>query len=306
MSNAVAHFHADEYPNAPPAEARFHVIPVPYEGTVSYGTGTAAGPHAILEASSQLEAFDGTDCPGRHGIHTRQAPNCDGTPEIVLSRVREAVASTLEAAAPGRTPPVPVLLGGEHSVTAGAVEAVTAKYGRIGMVQLDAHADLRESYEGTRFSHACVARRVHEDLGVPLLQFGIRALSLEEHNYRTAFTPPRSPAIISHGALELVSLHRPSDIPFDFPADIPDPVYLTVDVDGLDPSVFPATGTPVPGGLGWFQTLALVEWVCAHRTVAAFDVVELAPIPHLHALNYAAAELVYRIMGFVSRSAAPR
>jgi len=404
-------FHAEEYPNAPASKARFHVIPVPYEATVSYGGGTARGPEAILAASRELEAFDGVSCPGDAGIHTHPPVDCAGSPEEVLARVERVVTATLgawdptpggsaahrirpagaagghaDSAAGGKTPsrrtgqgesagrrpaaqtlypkmprsaPVPVLLGGEHSITFSAVQAITSYY-RVpaGVVQIDAHADLREHYGGTRLSHACVARRMHEELRVPIVQIGVRALSLEEARYRARFRPDgdsqrdepahhenRSrtteswrdesaddfrrtagaaderradqnrerpavqgkqsalPPIVAYDAREVVPRELTRIEP---PDDFPETVYITIDVDGLDPAVFPSTGTPVPGGLGWYQTLAIIESICRARRVVAFDVVELAPVNGFHAPDYAAAELAYRIMGFIARKEVSR
>ena len=302
-------FLAEEYGNASRESALFQVIPVPYEASVSYGGGTGAGPGAILEASNQLETFDGYSCPGDAGIHTWPAPDCSGEAEAVLSRVASAVEAAL-AAHPAR--PVPVILGGEHSITAAALQGVLRHRRKspgtghgtnrapVGLIQIDAHADLRREYQGSRLSHACVVRRVHEDLEVPVIQLGVRAISLEEVRYRETANAGenRGTPLIWYDAVELVptALQR-----FEIPQDFPQEVYLTIDVDGLDPSVCPATGTPVPGGIGWYQALGLLQWIASHRRVVAFDVVELAPIPFMHSADYAMAELTYRVMGMIQR-----
>ncbi|TVR68970.1 MAG: agmatinase [Spirochaetaceae bacterium] len=292
-----------EYPCSSPDQALFYVIPVPYEGTVSYGGGTARGPERILAASTQLEKFDGIDCPGEAGIHTARPVDCSGTPEEVLPRVGDAVLSALGA---HDHDPLPVVLGGEHSITAPAVRAVRDKLRErtglatpLGVIQIDAHADLRDRYEGSPLSHAAVMRRVHQDLGVPLIQIGVRALSREEETYRLAARDETDPVLLWHDARDIVpsALSR-----IEIPRDFPSRVYLTLDVDGLDPSICPATGTPVPGGLEWYQTLNLLQHIANAREIAAFDVVELAPIPGLHAPDYALAELTYRIMGMIARS----
>jgi agmatinase len=271
-----------------PDSALFHVIPVPLEQSVSYGRGTKDGPAAILEASQQLEAWDGRSTPLELGIHTTDFIDCSGKLRQVLQRIRQRTALALGA---GK---MPVLLGGEHTVTLGALEAVCAFFpDPVGLFQLDAHADLRESYEGSRFSHACVARRAHADLGMKLFQFGVRALSLEEVNYREEHH-------IAH--LDAATFYQSASRECSLPPTFPERIYLTLDVDGLDPSVLRATGTPVPGGPGWHDTLAVLEEVIKGRTVVGFDVVELAPRPEDHASSFAAALLVYSVMGLIQRN----
>jgi arginase family enzyme len=165
------------YPNAPAAKAFFHVIPAPMETTVSYGGGTAKGPRAILEASGQLEDFDGHGCPGDLGIHTqaavKPAAGKKSLEERWIDAIEAAVAKALRCGA------VPVVLGGEHTVTQAAARAFQAVGADIGFIHFDAHADLRDAYEGTKYSHACVMRRVHE-LGFPIVQLGTRAYCKEE------------------------------------------------------------------------------------------------------------------------------
>jgi len=272
-----------------PDSALFHVIPVPLERSVSYGKGTQEGPRAILEASQQLESWDGRSIPVELGIHTTDFIDCSGEIEQVLERIRKKTRVALD------TGKIPVLLGGEHTVTVGALEAVCAFFSRpVGLFYFDAHADLRESYEGSRYSHACVARRAHADLGMELFQFGVRALSLEEVNYREEHHIPHMDAapFYQSASTECCSL----------PPSFPEKIYLTLDVDGLDPSVIGATGTPVPGGPGWHETLAVIEKVIKGRTVVGFDVVELAPRAEDHGSSFAAAQLVYSVMGLIQRN----
>jgi agmatinase len=296
-------FLGSEYAQRPRHGATFQVIPVPYEYTVSYGTGTAGGPAAILDASDQLEVFDGTSAPGEHGIHTEPAVDCTGGPDQVFPRITAAVTTAITEGYQERG--IPIVLGGEHSITAPAVRGVQESYREeIGVVQIDAHADLRDSYEGSPHSHASVARRIHQDLQIPLLQVGVRALSPEEVRYRAdiatrSVEDSSCPPIITYDAPTIVptGIHTVT-----LPDSFPRRVYLTIDVDGLDPSVVPATGTPVPGGLGWYQFLSIVHSITATREVVGFDVVELAPIPHQHGWNYTAAEIVYRTMGLISRA----
>lgn len=281
MNGHMPTFHGTDVPPAPAADALFHVIPVPFEASVSYGTGTAQGPRAIIEASAQLELFDGKRIPAVHGIHTADPVDCDGRPEEVLARIEAAVGRCLAL------DKCPVVLGGEHTVSAGAISALRRKHGRFGVVQFDAHADLRDSYQGSAHSHACVMRRIAET-GIPVVQLGTRSYSLEEQRYRQehAITSYDAETICRHG-VESVTL----------PADFPDRIYLTFDVDGLDASVMPATGTPVPGGLSWYQALWLIERILAERACIGFDIVEFAPIAGQHWADFTAAQLTYAIMG---------
>jgi agmatinase len=182
----------------------------------------------------------------------------------------------------------PFLLGGEHTVTLGALRALKAAGEEFGVIQFDAHADLRDEYEGSKLSHACVMRRAVDDLGLPLFQIGVRALSLNEHELRIERRIPFSNGRNISGNL--------------LPDDFPERVYITFDVDGLDPSIMPSTGTPVPDGLTWREAFRCVEKIAAERKIIAADVVELAPIEGLHAPDFGSALLVYRIMGLVSRS----
>ena len=271
-----------------PAVSRFHVIPVPMEASVSYGGGTAKGPAAILEASQQLEAWDGRSVPLDLGIHTTAPVDCSGKVETVLECIEQAVTRTLSLGA------LPVVLGGEHTVTLGVLKALVKHLNHpLGIVQIDAHADLRETYEGSPLSHACVMGRATRDLGLPLLQLGVRALCQEEAAFRQA------PHIHFFDARTLYLNGIPETL---FPPDFPNHIYITLDVDGLDPSVIRATGTPVPGGLSWHDTLTLLEKSVAGRTVTGFDVVELAPASGDHASDFAAAQLVYSFMGILQRS----
>lgn len=273
-------FLESEIEDRPAEECRFHVVPAPLEATVSYGNGAARGPAAIIDASQQLEAYDGVGAPCGAGIYTSPAA-------LTLEAIERQVMSALAQSA------VPVLLGGEHTVTLGALRAFAAASGApIGVVQIDAHADLRDEYEGSRLSHACVMRRAVEDLGMPLVQIGVRAISEPEVFVRERFGVTCFDAAVLRG----------SRLPDDWlPPGFPGRVYLTMDVDGLDPSVIPGTGTPVPGGLGWWQAHDIVAQVAAACEIVGFDVVELAPIEGAHVSEFAAAQLVYNTMGQLLR-----
>lgn len=286
VRNEEARFLSSELDDTAPEKALFHVIPVPYEESVSYGGGTGAGPAAILAASDQLELWDGQSVPAELGIHTAPAVDCSGGAETVLDRIEAATEAALACGG------LPVLLGGEHTVTLGALRALHRRFGTFGVVQFDAHADLRDSYGGTPYSHAAVMRRAVADLGLPLFQIGVRALCREEVDYRAAMSIPH---------LDAATLARRGIPEPLLPPGFPRRIYVTFDVDGLDPSVMPATGTPVPGGLGWYEAQRCLELAMAGREVLGFDVVELAPLPGYHAADFAAARLVYDIMGLVQR-----
>ena len=279
----MPHFLSSEFSPATPSTARFHVIPAPMELSVSYGRGAANGPAAILEASQQLEAFDGHGEPGGVGIYTAPFVNpATQKPEAWLDAIESSVASALACHA------LPIVLGGEHTVTLGAARAFKKAGRDIGFLHFDAHADLRDTYEGSPFSHACVLRRVHE-LGFPVAQFATRAYSRGEHDYRAAH--PQT--IFAHDAETLAS--RVPSVPF-VPPDFPRDVYVSFDVDAWDPSLMPATGTPVPGGLDWFGALRILHSAMKGRVLAGADVVELAPIPSLPHACFTAARMVYALM----------
>ncbi len=270
---------------AAPEDALFHLIPAPYEKTVSYGTGAANGPAAILEASLHLEVFDGLDIPSDKGIFTREPLSCAGTHEDALGEIEKAVGETL---ALGK---IPILLGGEHTATLGALRAVKQRNPEFGVVQFDAHADLRDSYTGTPYSHGCVMRRAME-MGARIFQVGVRSLSYEEHVFRS-----RS-GVVWVDAIHVATSGLPQPL---LPEDFPKKIYVTIDVDALDPSLMPSTGTPEPGGLTWYQLMSALESTVVGRRVIGFDVVELAPIKGLHAPDFAAARLIYNFMGMLAR-----
>lgn len=268
------------------------LLPVPYDATSSYQAGARFGPAALIAASHQVELFDEQlqQETYRVGIHTCPAvrPNAAG-PEAMISDVRGACEALLEA---GK---FIALIGGEHTVTLGAIAALRRKReGRpFGVVQFDAHRDLRTCYDSSPWSHACVAARIH-DWQLPLVQLGVRAWSLEEND------AAQSDSIRSLTAWELATddsierLQRALEI-------LPDEIYLTFDLDVLDPSIMPATGTPEPGGLSWYQTLRLLEETVRHRRVIGMDLVELSPIGGLVAPDLLAARLLYRALGMIAR-----
>ena len=276
-------FLASEYAPVAPERAAFHIIPVPFERSVSYGTGAAYGPAALLAATCQLEAMENGCAPGEAGFYTAPAVDCDGSVEAVLARIETAVARAVSCRA------CPVLLGGEHTVSLGALRALSHS-GPLGVVQIDAHADMRSHYDGNPFSHACVMYRAVVDLGLPLAQFAVRELSREEADIR------RRLGVVHYDAATLAREGLPSA---PLPPDFPRRIYISFDLDGLDASLMPATGTPSPGGLFWHEAVQLLESCAQGREIAGFDVVELAPIPGLHHADFTAAKLAHVLMALV-------
>ncbi|OPZ76175.1 MAG: N(1)-aminopropylagmatine ureohydrolase [Alphaproteobacteria bacterium ADurb.Bin438] len=277
-------FLASEIENANENEAKFHVIPVPYEASVSYGGGTVNGPKAILKASDQLEIYDEwlNNNPHELGIHTQNEVDCSGKPEEVIENIYHATKKAIDNNA------IPVVLGGEHTVTYGAIKALYEKNKDFGIVQFDAHADLRDSYEGSIYSHASVMKRCL-DLGVPVFGIGIRAFSKEEADLRV------------EKGLKSLDVLKIAEEGIDFNKDIlpenfPKKIYITFDVDGLDPSVIRATGTPVPNGLTWREAMAILKNIKKGREIIGLDVNELAPDENDNASTFAAALLTYRLM----------
>lgn len=258
------------------------MIPVPFEQSVSYGSGTARGPEEILISSTQLELFTGWNSPADFGIHTATAVDCSGTTKDVLSRIAAAVNTTLGLKK------IPVLIGGEHTVTCGAIHALQENFSDFGVIQFDAHADLRDRYGGSKYSHACVMRRIHDD-GIPIYQLGTRSYCVEEHTYRA------DNGIAYRDAEDIWKYGHDLKLPEDFPEKI----YITFDIDALDSSIIPATGTPVPGGLSWYQAMWLLKEVLSSRICIGFDLVEYAPIQGFHAYSFTAAQIVYNMMGYL-------
>lgn len=260
--------------------ARFEVVPCGLEATVSYGTGAAHGPEAIIAASHQLErlVYDAEPC--REGIFTHPPVNCDQAIEDVMQGLREL---TADIAGRGH---VPVTLGGEHSISYGAVMGVVDAVGPVGLIHVDAHADFRDAYQGHKFSHASVMHLLAGG-GLPMVSFGVRALSVEEDVARNAH------GVITYDARQLM---RDDMHAITLPENFPENVYITFDLDGLDPSVLPSTGTPVPGGLGFYQALDLVESAARGRCVKGIDVVELAPVAGQPVSDFTAALISYHLM----------
>src|SRR5581483_2836428 len=262
------------------------IWPVPFEKTVSYGLGTREGPEAIIDASHYMELYDeelGSETADV-GIHTLPAMNADRPPEEMMPALEQEAGKLLA------TGKFLCMLGGEHSITPPVVRAFRARYPKLSVLQIDAHADLRESYEGTPLSHASAMRRVVETC--PAVQVGIRSLSLEE-----ARAIPRLPTRVFWAK----DIAGRTDWIDDAVEGLSEDVYLTLDIDGLDPSVVPTTGTPEPGGLTWYEVLGLLRAVAARRRIVGMDLVELCKSPDSNAPSFLSAKLIYKTLGYIFR-----
>lgn len=278
------------------ATARVVLLPVPYDATTSYRAGTRDGARAIIDASGQIELYD-ADLdrePAAVGIHTSDPLEPEfSSPAQMIARVRAATESILAA------DKLPFLLGGEHSLTGGAVAACKARHPDLGVLHLDAHADLRDTYHGTPQSHACAMRRV-VDLGCPLTSVGIRSLSSEEADFRRS---PAGAALVRTFPASQIARARYDAARLDalweaIVAGLPPTIYITVDLDVFDPSLMEAVGTPEPGGLDWWEVTGLLRRACAARRVVGADVVELAPSEGPESCAFAAAKLTYSLIGY--------
>jgi len=258
------------------------VLPVPYDRTSTWIKGADKGPFAVLEASANLEFYDiETDSEAwKNGIYTCPPVETEAGPEEMAVEVEKRVRELLDE------DKLVVTLGGEHSVSIGAVRAYAGKFKDLSVLQLDAHADLRDEYEGSRYNHACVMARVKEIC--PAVQAGIRSMSAEEKAPLDAERTFFAKDIVSDsGYIEkAVSL-------------LTDDVYVTIDLDVFDPAVMPSTGTPEPGGLDWYGVLRLLKAVTEKKNVRGFDVVELCPRPDNRAPDFLAAKLVYKMLSYI-------
>jgi agmatinase len=267
-------------------DAKVVILPVPLESTATYRPGTRSAPEAIISASSHMELYDEelgvTVC--KIGIHTAPELALPSDPDKATGIIKETVKKYLD------DQKLVSVIGGEHTVTVGAVQATHEHYPDVSVLYLDAHADLRDSYSGTPFNHACVARRVAEIC--PVVQVGIRSLSEREvpvtnqGNVTTLFARELREGMDVASIVEKLSPN----------------VYVTIDMDVFDPSVVPGVGTPEPGGLDWSQVNALLRAACLSRRVCGFDLVELCPIPGSVVSEYTSARLIYRAIGLIARS----
>ena len=266
-----------------PETARIFLIPVPYDSTTSYRAGARDGPAAIIAASAQMEDYDpelDLDLT-TIGIHTTPAlePHMAG-PELMTRRIQQAVAQYI---APGRRIGI---LGGEHSLSAGSVHAHLNAHPSLTVLYLDAHADLRNQYQGTPWGHASGARRIHDRC--PIALAGIRSLSLEERDYIRQNQIPTWQSPPNNAPL-------PAD---EILAALSNDIYISIDLDVLDPALMPAVGTPEPGGLNWHQLTTLLRQIAQSRRIIGFDICELAPAEGPPACAYTAARLVAKLAAY--------
>jgi len=271
-----------------PGAARAVVIPFGLEASVSYGGGTTRGPSAILRASQQLELYDeelGCEPYRAWGVAALREPAIEPSIEAALAQLSHLVAGVIAQ------DKFPLVLGGEHSLTPGAIRPILTRHPDLVVLQLDAHTDLRDGYLGERYSHAAAMRRVLDLPGTSLVSVGIRAISSEEVEFYAANR-------------DRIQVHWAKDQTRWDMAEIVAPlegrpVYITFDIDALDSAVMPATGTPTPGGLGYWQALGLLRNACAAAgQVVGADLVEFAPIAGLHACDYTAAALAYKLLAY--------
>jgi agmatinase len=267
----------------------FVVIPFPIDLTTTYVTGTRNGPRAIIEASAHMELFDEENKiePYRAGIFvSTEIPLLTTGSLAILKELEKRMNAVIRA---GK---FPILLGGEHSGTCGAVIALKKKYEDLTVLQFDAHADLRDSYLGTPWNHACVGRRI-VDAGAKLVQVGVRSISEEEDRFLR-----KAENVKTFYASEVRD--NLADVTRGVVSSLSGNVYLSIDLDVFDPGIMPAVGTPEPGGLDWFEGIDILRDVMhSGCNVVGFDVMELSPIPGIVAPDFLAARLCYRMMGWI-------
>lgn len=263
------------------SDARIVILPIPYDGTSTWVKGSDKGPEALLDASANMELYDiETDSEVyEHGIYTAPAITEDSSPEAMVEAGKMESLKYIEK---GK---FLVTIGGEHSISIGPIQAHAKKYKDLTILQIDAHTDLRDSYEGSKNNHACVMARA-QDL-CPIVQVGIRSMDIGE---KERLDPNRV-----FWAHRIVNCDKWMDSAIEL---LTENVYLTVDLDGFDPSIMPSTGTPEPGGLQWYQTLTFLKKVIERKNLVGFDVVELCPNPEERSSDFLAAKLVYKILSY--------
>jgi agmatinase len=261
--------------------SRIVIIPVAYDGTSTWIKGAAKGPEAIIDASANLELYDiETDSQVYlQGIFTDRIIESQGSVKEIIDAVYETVDYHL------RKDKFPIVIGGEHSISAGAIKAFVEHYDDLVVLQLDAHADLREEYQGSKFNHACVMARVKELC--PVVQVGIRSMDVSEKD-----------SFNKNDVFFADDIHNNNDWIKKVTGKLPSNIYVTIDLDVFDPSIMPSTGTPEPGGLLWYDVLLLLKTLCIKRNVVGFDVVELCPNTSNKAPDFLAAKLIYKFLSY--------
>jgi agmatinase len=264
--------------------SRIAILPVPYDKTSTWIKGADKGPFAIIEASPALEFYDiETDSEVfKRGIFTAPAVNSDLPPEKMATETEKRTAELIDA---GK---FVVVLGGEHSVSVGPVRAFSSRVKDLSVLHLDAHSDLRDEYEGSKYSHACVASRFKESS--PVVHVGVRSMDAEE---KTKFLP--QDMFFAHDILG----QKGKDWVKKVLTRLTPNVYVTIDLDVFDPSIMPSTGTPEPGGLGWYDVIGLLREVAKKKNVVGFDCVELCPQENNKAPDFMAAKVVYTFLSYI-------
>lgn len=267
-------------------QSRVLVWPISYEGTVSYGTGTGRGAEAIIDASRNMELYDEeTDAEVyKLGIHTLSESPSIAPPARMMESLYERASELVDS---GK---FVTMIGGEHSVSAPVIRAHAERYDNLSVLQIDAHADLRDTYDGTPHSHASIMARVTRDLRLPSVQCGIRSISAEE-----ARAIDELPTRI-FWAKDIVGRNDWWDAAVD---GLTENVYLTIDIDGLDPSLVAQTGTPEPGGLGWYETIGLIRTLARKRRVVGMDLTEYSYVEGFEASAFLCAKLIYKSLAFI-------
>src|SRR4051794_13968193 len=282
----------DEFSNA--ANARVFVWPVSYEGTVSYGSGTGEGAMAIVEASRNMELYEeetGAEVY-KIGIHTLDEFKPLPTPDLMMESLYQRTRELLEE------DKFLCMIGGEHSVSAPVIRAHAERFHNLSVLQIDAHADLRDTYDGTPHSHASIMARVVKDLRIPSVQVGIRSISADEARSVAAGLPTK--IFWAKDIVGKTDWIRPA-------VDaLTENVYLTIDIDGLDPSLVPTTGTPEPGGLGWYETLALIRRLAEKKRIVGMDLVEFSRTENSDAPAFLCSKLVYKCLAYIFRDETPK
>ncbi|MCR4325362.1 MAG: agmatinase [Patescibacteria group bacterium] len=266
-----------------PRHAKIAILPVPYDGTSSYGKGADKGPSAILRASQYVELYDietATEVYKR-GIYLEKAVTEKKSPEKMVAEVESRVADIIAR------DKFCVMLGGEHSVTPGSVYAHAKRHPRLSVLQLDAHTDMRDEYHGSRNSHACAMARSSE--AAPIVQVGIRSMDKGEL---------MNPRLDKSRVFFAKDIHDNDVWMEKAVGKLTDNVYITIDLDVFDPAYLPSTGTPEPGGLDWYRVLRFLKKVAAERNIVGFDVVELLPRKDAPASDFLAAKLVYTLLSY--------
>ena len=266
-------------------KAKVVILPVPYGKTVTYRKGTENGPQAILEASDNLELFD--EELGKEtcliGINTAPLLKVnDASPEDMMASVEEKTSDIY------KQDKMPVIIGGEHTLTIGAARAAKTKFKDLSILYFDAHCDLRNEYAGNKYSHACVARRLLEI--APVIEVGVRSLSKEENDFALAEDIK---------IIKMFDMLKGKDWLGAIKKQLSKNIYISIDLDVVDPSIIPSVGSPEPGGIQWYEFLKVMREIIAHKNVVGLDVVELCPVKGILWPDFTAAKLIYKILGYI-------